>query len=269
MKMTDKKPHHTHHKHDAEEALLVDIAKSVEREEAFDRFKEKKHGEERELNEEKEAGDSPKDTKKLLIGIAIVAGVFIIAFIIMKSLKPPVKMTIDELHVANMNGELDPAQAYMYNGFSFVNLGGVWYSQVQKGNSLYDITFNNGPKDVEDIPVEGNLSERFDTETLYITFDPAAAGVKFIAQANAGLSMSLAKGFGYNLTAGCTRNESSLCRSTAVITCEDEDKAVIYFKEAEETKIILEDNCVTIQGYGPEIVRAKDRLLMRWYGMME
>ena len=231
--------------------------------------KEKKFDEERESNQEKEAADSPKDTKKLLIVVSVLVGIFLVVIIVSKFLKPAPQMTIDEIHAANLNGELDPAQAYMYNGYSFLNLGGVWYSQVQKGNSLYDVTFNNGPKDVEDITVEGQLSESFDQQNIYITFDPGAVGTKFITQANAGLSLSLAKGFGYNLTAGCTSNESTLCTSTAVITCDDTEKAVIYFKEAAETKVILEDNCVTVQGYGPEIVRAKDRLLMRWYGIMD
>jgi hypothetical protein len=114
------------------------------------------------------------------------------------------------------------------------------------------------------------LSSKFDRgNDIYITFDPYAASTKYITVANAGLSLSLAKGFQYNLTAGCTDPESPTCQGTQVITCEDKEKAVIYFKEAEDTKIVLEDNCVTIQGYGPEIVRAKDRLLMRWYGIMD
>jgi hypothetical protein len=215
---------------------------------------------------------SRKENKNLLI---VVGSIFLIVlmFVGILALYNPKKdvMTIDELHLANIEGKLDPEQGYIYNGYSFVKFVGVWYSQVEKGNTLYDITFNYDPKSVEDIPVEGRLSSRFKQEgrKLYITFDPYARSAKYIAVANAGLSMSLVKGFRYNLTAGCTDNESVTCQQTQVITCDDKDKAVIYFKEAAETKIILEDNCVTVQGAGPEIVRAKDRLLMRWYGIME
>lgn len=218
-----------------------------------------------------ETEDDRKDTKTLTI---IIAGFVLIAiiFILVLAFYRPQKeiMTVDDLHAANLEGKLDPELGYVYNGYSFIKFSGIWYSQLSKGDTLYDVTFNNDPRSVEDIPVEGMLSNNFKQgNMLYITFDPDARGTKYITVANAGLSMGLVKAFGYPLKAGCTSNESATCRSAGVITCEDPDKAVIYFKESEETKIILDDNCVTVQGYGPEIVRAKDRLLMRWYGMMD
>ncbi|MBU2561321.1 MAG: hypothetical protein KKD17_03410 [Nanoarchaeota archaeon] len=215
--------------------------------------------------------DSKQDTKKLLILIAGVLGIFLLVILLLIFYRPGRHvMTVDELHEANLLGELKPSQGYIYNGFSFVNFTGVWYSRVQKGGTTYDITFNNDPKSVEDIPVEGQLSKRFmQGGDLYITFDIDATGTKYITVANAGLSMALIRGFGYNLTASCTSNESSICLRNGVVTCDDKDKAVIYFKEAAEPKISLSDNCVTVQGYGPDMVRAKDRLLMRWYGMMD
>jgi hypothetical protein len=214
--------------------------------------------------------DTKKDTRNLLILIGVVFAVFIIFFAILALQKhEPVVMTIDEMHAANSRGELDIGQGYVYHGFSFIHFGGLWYSQVQQGDTLYDITFNNDPLSVETVPVEGVLSDRFKQGTVYITFDPDAYSIKHIAVANAGLSMSLVKGFGLNLTAGCTSNESALCQQTEVISCDDKDKAVIYFKEETETKLILEDNCVTVQGTESGLIRAKDRLLMRWYGIMD
>ncbi|NQU79868.1 hypothetical protein HQ545_08945 [Candidatus Woesearchaeota archaeon] len=217
-----------------------------------------------------ETNDDEGGTKVLFIIIGILVIIVAVFFALVIFNKPSGGLlTIDELHQLNMNGKLEPEEGYIYNGFSFVNLGGIWYSNVQKGNTIYDITFNNGPKDVDDIVVEGVLSSRFNSDELYITFDPNATYANYIAVANAGLSMGLVKGFGYQLTAGCTSNQSSTCLSTKVITCEDSDEPVIYFKEDPETKITLNDNCVTVQGLGPEIVRAKDRLLMRWYGIMD
>ena len=217
--------------------------------------------------------DKAKDTRNLLIvigGLVLIFAVFVVIFYFLTQVRSVEVPTIDELHQANINGDLDPEQGYVYNGYSFINLGGVWYSQMQKGQALYDVSFNYDPKSVEDISVEGMLSKNFvQGSDIYITFDPHAKSTKYIAVANAGLSLSLVKGFQYNLTAGCTDSDSPTCQNTNVITCEDKDRAVIYFKEDSETKIILEDNCVIIQGYGPEIIRAKDRLLMRWYGIMD
>lgn len=220
---------------------------------------------------DEDSKDSSKDTRNLLILIGSVIAVIAVILLIIYLTKPPrTALTIDEMHELNSKGKLEMSQGYLYNGFSFVQSNGIWYSQVQKGNTLYDTTFNSDPLSVENITVEGSISALFkNADVIYITFDPDAHGLKYIAVANAGLSMSLVKGFGYNLTAGCTSNETATCRNTAVVQCGDEDKAVIYFKESTETKVVLSENCVTIEGAGEDIIRAKDRLLMRWYGIMQ
>jgi len=41
------------------------------------------------------------------------------------------------------------------------------------------------------------------------------------------------------MTAACTKNVTSACQTAGVVTCEDTDKSVIYFKEDNETKVIL------------------------------
>jgi hypothetical protein len=227
----------------------------------------KKSEDDRERKETAE--ERRKDTVKLLITIGIVV-IIIAAFVILFLLRQPKKVvTVDEMHEANLKGELKPSQGYIYHGYSFINFSGVWYSRVQKGNMTYEITFNNDPKSVEGIPIEGKLSTNFlDGDTIYITFDPDAVGAKYITVANAGLSMSLIKGFGYKLVASCTDNQSTVCQKNGAVRCGDEGKPVIYFKESAETKILLNETCITVQGTGPEMVKAKDRLLMDWYGMM-
>jgi len=233
-------------------------------------FRKKQHNHPESQDEEAIEKDTGKDTRNLLIVIGAIVLLFMIFLSIRFIYNPRQLLTIDELHEANMNGEIKEGQGYIYNGYSFITLGGVWYSRVQKGNTIYDVTFNYDPKTVEGIPVEGTISPDFDKDNdLYITFDTNVTGAKYIAVANSGLSTSLIKGFQYNLTASCTNNESSLCRKTGVVNCGDENRSVIYFKESNITKITLEENCITIQGYGPEIIKAKDRLLMSWYGIIK
>jgi hypothetical protein len=220
--------------------------------------------------EESEA-EQKKSNRTLLITIGIFVAIFGIFMLITFFYRPTKEvMTVDEMHAANLAGELEPSQGYVYNGFSFVNFSGVWYSRVQKGETTYDVTFNNGPREVEDIPVEGTLSSKFiDGDTIYITFDPDARGAKYITVANAGLSMSLIKGFSYKLVASCTDNESMVCQKNGVVQCGDEGRAVVYFKEDASAKILLNETCITVQGYGPDLVRAKDRLLLDWYGIIK
>ena len=228
-----------------------------------------KHHEEQEEKEETPE-ERRKDTIKLLITIGVVVTI-IAAFAFLFVTKQPKKvLTIDELHQANTEGKLDPDEGYLYNGYSFIKFGDLWYSQLKKNNTIYDVTFNFDPKKVENITVEGQLTTDFVKDRhIYITFDPEGSYLKYIGVANYGLSRSLAWAFQYNMTAGCTKNVTRACQDAGIVTCEDSDKAVIYFKEDAETKITLDKTCVTIQGSGAEFIRAKDRLLLRWYGMME
>lgn len=209
---------------------------------------------------------------KMLIGFATIIVIMFIFFGIARfGTNAAEILTIDDMHEKNFKGKLNPEQGYLYNGFSFVNFTGIWYTQLAAGGgSIYDIAFNYDPKQVEHIPVEGGLSGGFlERDTFHITFDPTDDGLKYVAQTNAGLSTSLVKAFGKYLVAGCLVNETVACASREPITCDDEDKSVIVLLNENETKVTLDDNCVIIQGKDEDLVKAKDRLLLRWYGIHE
>jgi len=243
------------------EDAIVDVSKSKKL--------AKKHDEDDEDKEET-LEEKRKDTKILLITLGCVIGIIIIFAVIFYFVSHNEKtLTIDDMHALNIEGKLSPSKGYMYNGYSFVKYGELWYSQLKKNTTTYDVTFNFDPKSVENITVEGQLTMDFiKGRHLYITFDPEGYDLKYIAVANFGLSRSLSWAFSYNMTAACTKNITKACEDAGVVNCGDPGKAVIYFKEDNETKITLDNTCVTLQGTGPELVRAKDRLLLRWYGMM-
>jgi hypothetical protein len=49
------------------------------------------------------------------------------------------------------------------------------------------------------------------------------------------------------------------------VTCDDKDKAVIQIVAEEPTQIVMEDNCITLQGKEFELLKAVDKLLYLWY----
>lgn len=218
--------------------------------------------------------ESPKDTRNLLIIIGVIILIFF-AFLSVRFFQGDgatvvTGLSVEELHAENMKGKLSADEGIVYNGFSFVKFAGLWYTEVQKGGTVYQIAFNHHPLDVKNISVNGELDpEYFDEGKLYITFDPTGNDLRYVAVANYGFSRSLARAFAYHLEAGCSKNETRDCRSELIVTCDDEDRSVVFFNEADETAVLYDDNCVTIQGRGEEIVRAKDRLLMRWYKIMQ
>ncbi|PIY60599.1 hypothetical protein COY95_00945, partial [Candidatus Woesearchaeota archaeon CG_4_10_14_0_8_um_filter_47_5] len=59
------------------------------------------------------------------------------------------------------------------------------------------------------------------------------------------------------------------CETRPTVTCADRDVPVIYLKKDVYPKVIMDQNCITIQGNGEDLVKATDRLLFQWYGIMQ
>ncbi len=158
-----------------------------------------------------------------------------------------------------------------YNGFDFVNVNGLWQTTWQRDGQPYELYFRFNPKEVEDIPVTGKTDIRFQLETIYLTVDPSeerTQGTAYLTLAAVELSRKLVDPFERNVTAACTRNETDACIDRTIITCENTNSSVIYLRQADDSKIILNGNCAVIQGKGEEIVRSADKALFQWLGIM-
>lgn len=220
-----------------------------------------------EPSEEETKEDSPKDTKKLLILIGIVVGCFALFFLIRFVYSPTGgAVTIDELHKQNLEGKTSDIN-YLYNGFSFVYVNGLWYTQVQGENTLFDIPLHFGPKELEEILVIGGVDNSFRKNEVYITFNPLSQDMQYIALSSAELSLNLVKGLGIIPVAACIKNETDACKDRPIITC-DSGEAAIFIKRANQTMVRLDGNCVILQGKGWGLVKATDRFLLKWYGIM-
>tara|TARA_Y100000310_G_scaffold118295_1_gene117156 strand:+ start:4426 stop:5082 length:657 start_codon:yes stop_codon:yes gene_type:complete len=162
---------------------------------------------------------------------------------------------------------------YTYNGFTFVKIAGLWNTDWQRDDIIYKIHLRFGPKEAEVVPLL--VSEEFDfntSRTTYITFDPLGEDFAHVAIASTELSLTLYRVFDTKVIAACLRNETSACSSRPIITCDntlEKETAVIYVKEDDETAIILDGNCLIIQGRGEEIIKAADKLIYGLYGIIE
>ena len=218
------------------------------------------------IDEEKKVSD------KALIVSAIVIILLIVAIIGLKFIPRELPKTIEDLHLANLKEELDSDQGYTYNGYSFVFANGLWYTQVQNiaGTSLFNIPLHYSPKDLEDIPIEGEFnSTLFNSQRgIYITFDPLGQELQYVALAVSEFDQSIIKAFNKIPVAACDRNETKACSNRPIITCENTNMPVLYIQQEPETKVIFDDNCMIVQGIGPEAVRATNRLLFNLYGIM-
>jgi len=226
-----------------------------------------------EIDEEKEKIEQKKMSDKVLV-FSIISLIIIFGIIFgMKIFRKPIVVeTVDDLHEMNLQGELDPEIGYLYNGYSFVQFSGLWYTQVQNeaGTALFDIALHYGPRDLEDIPVIGRLNSTiFDQEKgIYITFNPLGQDLQYIAVAVGEFDQSIIKAFGKIPVPACDRNETEPCEVRPIITCNNTNKPVLYLKNSEETKVIYDNNCIIAEGSGFGIVQAVNRILMELYGIM-
>ncbi len=155
-----------------------------------------------------------------------------------------------------------------YNNFEFHKKQDLWITDVQVGNKIITIPLHYTPWETENIRINGSLHPSFNEDDLYITFDPENSNTTTMALAAGELSLNLAQGIRRDLISACSKNETEACALRPIITCENTDINVIYLKEAEEPYVKLEDKCITIEGKGMDLVKAVDKLLFYWYGIV-
>lgn len=238
------------------EEITTKEKKEVEKKEKIEENQEKKEIKNKGLIEKEELKkSSDKDTKKLVILILSLLALFAITFIISK-------------YFYTYRSTPEYPQ-YTYNGFKFVKIAGLWHTQWQQDDRLYNVHLRYGPKESEDIPYYEQDTSFTPTGTIYITFYPLESNLAYIALASTELSLSLANTFNITPIAACYKNETEACKTRPIITCENTDDAVIYIKEAEQPSITAKGNCLIIQGYKEDLVRAADKVLWIWYGIIK
>lgn len=171
-----------------------------------------------------------------------------------------------------------PKQQIEYsNGFTFTKAGNFWYTTIKNplANQEYNMEFRHSPSEVKDISVVGNPKNFFTTLQLnnltaaYFTFNPTD-NLTYMNVVAADMAKFLKVINGVTLVAGCTINETVACQTRPIITCENQkDQAVvIYVKNSNTPKISLKENCLTVEGTGDSLVKAYNKLLFIWYGVV-
>tara|TARA_Y100000310_G_scaffold332444_1_gene408034 strand:+ start:9178 stop:9870 length:693 start_codon:yes stop_codon:yes gene_type:complete len=162
---------------------------------------------------------------------------------------------------------------YTYNGFTFRKIAGLWHTEWQLEDKVYSIHLRYGPRESEDVPVytTEEYVELNPSRTTYLTSDPGY-NKAYVALASSEIALNLANTFGVIPIGACTENGTyPACSTRPIVTCdntEDSEAAVIYIKEDDENKIIVDGNCLTIQGRGEDIVKAADKVIWLWYGII-
>jgi len=213
------------------------------------------------------------DSKKILIAVLLIIGVLgfsLGGFKAYDYFTSADVIDIDALHVQNLEGELNDDEGYMYNGYSFIKVDGLWWTEVVIGNKLVKIPLHFSPKEVEEIEIKGNLNPAFNYgDVVYIAIDPNVQD-QYYTLSLSELIFNVAKGLDRTPEGSCTE-ENWACENRTIISCDNNpnNKPVIELALAEESKIELVGSCIKISGSEYGIVKAVNRLLYQWYEVMD
>lgn len=217
---------------------------------AEDNYAPDKSGEE---TIKEDAKESAKSAKFLIWAVVIIIALFISAFFLGKLLYQPKK-----------------PESYTYNGFEFTRLGDLWNTEVQLREKIYMVPLHYGPKQVEFVKVRGELNDSFYTDEIYITFDPKNdSELRYVALSAAELSINMVQALGYRPVSACTSDTVEACKAVPTIDCDTPDVSVIYIQEEGEPEIIFNNRCIIVKGTGPDLVKATDLLVLKWYGVIK
>ena len=215
-----------------------------------------------------------KSDKTLIIGAIIIILLFGFILLGLNYFEQERPETIDELHELNFKGKLKKDQGYLYDGvYSFVKFDGLWYAQLvsPQGTRLYNIQFRYGPREVENIKIEGTLNTEIlnNATEYYVTFNPTGQNFSSIALAVGDFNTHMTNIFFKKPIAACDKNETLACANRPIITCDNTDELVLYVKEANNSGVYFDDNCIVVEGNGFDLVKGVDRILYDFYGIIK
>jgi len=163
-----------------------------------------------------------------------------------------------------------------YNNWIFTEIGGMWWFEWQEGANVYQIPLRFNPLEVEDVKISGRLdSSKFNSgKTIYITFDlsnESSQNFPVLSLAAAELTQNIATAINRTPVAACTNNQSDACIDRPIKSCENTNDPVIFLaeKRGASPSITLDSGCIVLKGGSFDLIKAVDRLLYQWYGIME
>ena len=222
---------------------------------------------------EKDENESSSDGKKVLITTLIIIGLFALffgGFSWYNGLTGGSVITINDLHKDNLDGDLPAEEGYLYNGFSFIKADGLWWTNVKVMGDVIAIPLHYGPKELEGIPINGQLSDAFnDDDSVYMAINPEVYD-KHYNLAFAEMVRNLAEGMNRDPVAACTKDDP-ICVNRTILSCENnpDGKNILEFVvESGKPRVESSGTCITIYGQEWDIVKATNRFIYRWYEVM-
>lgn len=244
---------------------VIDISENITKEKRFDE-EVTRHFTPQPPRPDPAGQEKSKHTMLWMVGICCVLFLLVIGFTLVRKAEV---MKVQDMAGHTVNGVVD--ERYSHNGFNFVKIDDVWYTELINKNRRITVPLHYGPREVADVPLTGDLDDRFTRAKLvYIAFNPLDHNLSYMAVANGELGLSLARAMELRLKAACTQNETTACAKQPILSCDtDKERAIIELRQADNPSVQYKGNCILITGRDWDLVKAVDRLLLKWYQIIE
>jgi hypothetical protein len=168
---------------------------------------------------------------------------------------------------------------YTYNNFEFRKISGLWTTEVfdTEKKVTYQLPLHYGPKELEYIPVGKSVAlfpefaHQFSGPkkigATYVTYDPDINDSQ-ISLAYYELSRHMETALHIETLPAITHDVEKIVNET-IRECGNSTDPVIYLSYKNSTLVDFRGNCLIIQGEGIELVKAADRALYQFYGIMK
>jgi len=152
-----------------------------------------------------------------------------------------------------------------YNGFSFAQDSTSRMFQTKVNDKTY--SFYNWPGYLEDVSIDPAVAPLLSQAQVVIyTFDPVAPNLPMIEQVRYDFSTIIPA----QTVFAVTKNDTTYA-ALPLLTCKDAEPAtpVIFLNVSDNTSIVLQGSCIIVNANGTEFIRARDRLLYTYLGVMK
>jgi hypothetical protein len=147
----------------------------------------------------------------------------------------------------------DSSDSIIYNNIQFTKTSGLWYAKIN--DATFSLSYN--PKEVEKTSSAINLIDKYKEKPLYISSKDSGAITEIYR------NLFYSNRIVLRMQEACLQNETCT-EDIPVKTCEDN---FIIIKEAEENKIVQNNNCVFIYGKKENLVKQTDSFLYKITGI--
>ena len=186
--------------------------------------------------------------------------------------EPYQPQTMDELFSAVSNGSYETPEAYTYRGYPIISINGLWTTRIQKEDgSVIETRFRFQPNETLEVQKNGSLSkDAFNTNLMVISIDPYYPNQSVLGIAGVELGGNLFKSVNAEIHTACSVNTTDgTCEGRLIASCNNTIVPTFEFYNEGPTRIELDDKCIQFYGEDLDVIKAVDRYLYEWYGIIK